>query len=210
MKLKFRIDVGGGSVKDKIPHSLARISLRWMIRECFETETGIMFRVGRLRKLGINLDTLHPPLHPTLQSRPARLSGEGFRLKRIPKTEPSEDALSKYAEAEPPMSEEERERRDALSPIYDQLELAWPWWILEYLPMKQKHYNKGSDEWEKKRCLNRGQGRHIPKQNSDSMVYIHRSVLTRGEALPYKGGKRYKSKASYKTASKRGKIVWVD
>ncbi|KAF8274309.1 hypothetical protein EI94DRAFT_1714127 [Lactarius quietus] len=28
-------DIGGGAIKDETPHSLARISLRWMIHECF-------------------------------------------------------------------------------------------------------------------------------------------------------------------------------
>ncbi|KAF8274308.1 hypothetical protein EI94DRAFT_1794529 [Lactarius quietus] len=36
-------DVGGGSVKNDTPHSLARISLRWIIRECFRANTEIQF-----------------------------------------------------------------------------------------------------------------------------------------------------------------------
>lgn len=33
-------DVGGGSVKNGERYSLARISLRWMIRQCFKCDTG--------------------------------------------------------------------------------------------------------------------------------------------------------------------------
>lgn len=33
------LDVGGGSVPNDTPHSLARIPLRWMIRECFLAKT---------------------------------------------------------------------------------------------------------------------------------------------------------------------------
>ena len=36
------------------------------------------------------------------------------------------------------MSEEEEDLFDALSPIYDQLKLAKPWWVLEFLPMKHR------------------------------------------------------------------------
>lgn len=38
----------------------------------------------------------------------------------------------------PFVSEEEEDLFDALSPIYDQLKLAKPWWVLEFLPIKQK------------------------------------------------------------------------
>ncbi|KIN92623.1 hypothetical protein M404DRAFT_810028, partial [Pisolithus tinctorius Marx 270] len=37
-------DVGGGAVKNGARHSLSRISLRWMIRECFKARTGILFQ----------------------------------------------------------------------------------------------------------------------------------------------------------------------
>lgn len=33
------LDVGGGSVPNDTPHSLARIPLRWMVRECFLAKT---------------------------------------------------------------------------------------------------------------------------------------------------------------------------
>ena len=38
----------------------------------------------------------------------------------------------------PFVSEEEEDLFDALSPIYDQLKLAKPWWVLEFLPMKHR------------------------------------------------------------------------
>jgi hypothetical protein len=36
-------DVGGGSVLNGTRHSLARIPLRWMIREIFKADVGIIF-----------------------------------------------------------------------------------------------------------------------------------------------------------------------
>lgn len=45
-------------------------------------------------------------------------------------------------------SEEEEELRDALSPIYDQLDLAKRWWILEIVPMSLR-YQRGDNQWVK-------------------------------------------------------------
>ncbi|KAK7464832.1 hypothetical protein VKT23_006039 [Stygiomarasmius scandens] len=57
-------DVGGGSVKNTTRHSLAKISLRWMIRECFKTNSGIMFDSNRLRSVGLDPSSLHPFVTP--------------------------------------------------------------------------------------------------------------------------------------------------
>ncbi|KAI0756454.1 hypothetical protein C8Q80DRAFT_1128679 [Daedaleopsis nitida] len=53
-------DVGGGSVLDTEKHSLARIPLRWMIRECFRTNTGIRFHAELLKEIGLDPATLWP------------------------------------------------------------------------------------------------------------------------------------------------------
>ncbi|KAL5496039.1 hypothetical protein ACEPAH_3132 [Sanghuangporus vaninii] len=45
-------DVGGGSVPNSRRHSLSRISLRWMIRECFRMNTGITFNKQMLADIG--------------------------------------------------------------------------------------------------------------------------------------------------------------
>jgi hypothetical protein len=39
----FRADVGGGSVRNFTRHSLARVPLRWMVREIFKANPGILF-----------------------------------------------------------------------------------------------------------------------------------------------------------------------
>ncbi|KAH8990234.1 hypothetical protein EDB92DRAFT_1865077 [Lactarius akahatsu] len=51
-------DVGGGSVPNGTENSLARISLRWMILECFRTGTGIRFREDALRRTGMDKNAL--------------------------------------------------------------------------------------------------------------------------------------------------------
>ncbi|KAJ6568236.1 hypothetical protein DFH09DRAFT_1080637 [Mycena vulgaris] len=53
-------DVGGGSVQNDTRHSLARIPLRWMIRECFQAQTRIIFDAQHLQELGLDPATLYP------------------------------------------------------------------------------------------------------------------------------------------------------
>ncbi len=104
-------------------HTLARIPLRWMIRECFKMDTGIRFHAELLRRIG--LDPV--ALHPTVRDRPPPLTPDPSHLQSV--------AL--------PVSqntEEDHEVRDALSPIYDQLDIAWmSWWPLELLPVTRKN-----------------------------------------------------------------------
>lgn len=54
------LDVGGGSVINATRFSLARISLRWMIRQCFLTNSGIQFAAGRLHEVGLDPRKLYP------------------------------------------------------------------------------------------------------------------------------------------------------
>ncbi|KAG9074894.1 hypothetical protein FRC06_010400, partial [Ceratobasidium sp. 370] len=65
-------DVGGGSVPNETANSLARIPLRWMIRECFINNTGILFHSAELDELGISPASLWPvvkiPTPPEPQS----------------------------------------------------------------------------------------------------------------------------------------------
>ncbi|KAF8574375.1 hypothetical protein K439DRAFT_1649788 [Ramaria rubella] len=56
-------DVGGGSVPNDTPATLAFISLHW-ICECFKTHTGIMFDVLWLHAMGLEPAILYPVLPP--------------------------------------------------------------------------------------------------------------------------------------------------
>ncbi|KAJ1323637.1 DUF2235 domain-containing protein [Microdochium nivale] len=53
-------DVGGGSVANESRHMLSRIPLRWMVRQCFECDTGILFATDRLAELGLDVHGLYP------------------------------------------------------------------------------------------------------------------------------------------------------
>jgi hypothetical protein len=71
-------DVGGGSVPNSTPNSLARIPLRWMIRQCFATGSGIMFDSDALVAAGINPAHLYPTVIPASQ-----IGEETMRLSKL-------------------------------------------------------------------------------------------------------------------------------
>ncbi|KAF8996538.1 hypothetical protein BDQ17DRAFT_1429685 [Cyathus striatus] len=207
-------DVGGGSVSNKTRYSLARIPLRWMIRECFKTGSGIMFDSESLKTIGLDPSTLYPFVTPRpppaslgtnkIEKHPAvpiplRLQARLKKKDKIPELNPE----SKHVPP-PFLSEEDEEIRDALSPKYDQLKLKKTWWILEIIPM-QLRYQRGDDKWITKLTCNLGRARFIPKQNSNG-VRVHRSVKQRMEA-EFDGflGKKYKPKAHFKVEP-----TWVD
>ena len=151
----FHLDVGGGSVSNKTRSSLARISLRWMIRECFKTDTGILFNSHSLAKIGLDPSTLHP----FIVRRPVALPvGPSDRIRDPPATPIPINifALSRKKEKQPDFlkhlgcedhlgTEEEEELRDALSPKYDQLSIKKIWWILEILPFVHIRQKKGGN-----------------------------------------------------------------
>ncbi|KAF9076954.1 hypothetical protein BDP27DRAFT_1442309 [Rhodocollybia butyracea] len=128
-------DVGGGSVANYETTNLARIPLRWMIRECFKNNTGILFHGDILWELGLDPDALGPdyirplpvpvPSSAYIQPIPRPPKGCNFKRPPVPKRDSSK-------------TEEELDLEDALSPKYDQLKLALPWWILEMWPLTYK------------------------------------------------------------------------
>ena len=153
-------------------HSLARIPLRWMIRECFATKSGIIFDAHMLKnEIGLDIDPkigTPKPIHkPALEPgflhlrKPSDAELGKHSLRHIPATVVSglvspfrwaQGQLSKFRihdskkfiralrelERRKPITEGEphEELNDALSPIFDQIELH-PWWnIIEWLPCK--------------------------------------------------------------------------
>jgi len=197
-------DIGGGSVGNDEKPNLARIPLRWMIRECFKTNSGILFNAEKLRGVGLDPATLYPvvlPRPPPLAPSP---TGETAYIRPIPKVPPT-PREDEYGNAIVDVfeTEEEAELKDALSPTYDQLSLSWWWWILEFFPIKQR-YQEGDGSWASYLGWNLGQGRHIPKQRSRG-VRVHRSVKTRLDA-GYANGHKYTPKANLNLEH----VTWVD
>ncbi|KAJ7058675.1 hypothetical protein C8F01DRAFT_1059392 [Mycena amicta] len=193
-------DVGGGSVSNETTHNLARIPLRWMIRECFKTNSGIMFDCDGLRAIGMDPDALYPFVKP----RPPALSvPNDMRVLSI-RAADAEAKTNTGTEDQPTLkSEEEHDLTDSLRPIYDQLSLAWFWWVLELIPLKQR-YQRGDAKWMTYFGFNLGRPRFIPKQRANG-VKVHRSVKARMETEMIGGG-RYKPKAAFDLE----RTTWVD
>lgn len=208
-----------------------------MIRECFKTKSGIQFHSEGLRAVGLNPATLYPVVLP----RPPALSpkdpatGQLMKILDIPKVQrtiyddldnDSDDAplLNNLNANGVPETEEEAELKDALAPIYDQLSLAWSWWVLEVMPMRHRVQVEGEARWEGRWSLNLGRGRELPGRRhrrqaetsgeSSSLlahkhkVRVHRSVKMRIESV-HENGTTYWPKATGMEPD-FSNIVWVD
>ncbi|KAF8586209.1 hypothetical protein K439DRAFT_1387499 [Ramaria rubella] len=203
-------DIGGGSVPNGAPFSLARIPLRWMIRECFKTQTGIMFDAAALRTIGLNPATLYP----VVLAQPPAIAVRGIKLQASPKKkaqsgirkwniESVESVSELRGVAELWRLEIEAELKDATCPLYDQLMLAPAWWMLEVLPMKQR-YQKSDNTWVDALTFNFAHPRFIPEQDEHG-IKVHRSVRTRMQMEPVNGGKKYVPRARFDVEPE-----WVD
>lgn len=202
-------DVGGGSVLNETRNSLAKISLRWMIHECYRTQTGVQFRRSVLEDLGIDVGTLDPQRlapHP-----PSVITGHP-NTHTATRTTDGNPGLPVTTEA--PMSaskeEEEEERADALSRMHDQLEMVRAWWVLEWLPLRHRRqyheHSRPRHYW----SINMGRPREIVKPTREGeKILVHRSVKTRMEARDseLEGGKKYVPKAKL---SSHQDVKWVD
>ncbi|KAF8811050.1 hypothetical protein BYT27DRAFT_7336427 [Phlegmacium glaucopus] len=181
-------DIGGGAVSNRTRYSLARIPLRWMVRECFKTNTGIMFISDALPDIGIDPSTLYPIVTPRLPALPV-----GFnRIQSPPVTPIPIDiyALLKEKKKQPNLlaeskipfeTEEQEELLDAMSPIYDGLAMNKGWWILEVLPFQVLQRGRGNDVWVNYFWPHMGTPRTIPNQKLTGYK-VHRSVQLRKSA----------------------------
>lgn len=104
-------DVGGGNTLNTAPHSLANISLCWMIEQIVQSNTHILFNYDAFPRWNIPTSIgYHPP------------EGKGDS------TSNNGDVAALYAE-------------DATQPLTDELLKKPLWWILEILPMLYTYQN---------------------------------------------------------------------
>lgn len=59
VKINDSTDVGGGAVRNDTPHSLASITLRWMVREIVKSGCGIQFDEAALERANINVESVN-------------------------------------------------------------------------------------------------------------------------------------------------------
>ncbi|KDR86028.1 hypothetical protein GALMADRAFT_399158 [Galerina marginata CBS 339.88] len=182
-------DVGGGAVKNEVRNNLARISLRWMIRECFKLKTGILFHRDSFKMAGLDPTTLWPDV----LSRPApvtQFSGTPPKEKRDLRILAHNGA---FADVDDFVNEEEEDLADALSKKNDMLSISRSWWIMEFVPQQIRFQKEEDDSWVQKLSINRGRGRVIPKQRAEG-IKIHRTVRLRMK-MKEEDGKPYKPNA---------------
>ncbi|KAJ2924928.1 hypothetical protein H1R20_g12181, partial [Candolleomyces eurysporus] len=184
-------DVGGGSVNNRTRNSLARIPLRWMVREIFKAETGILFLTDRLYEIGLDPSTIYPVV---LKRRDPLPVGENKICERPRNEAPIRPSMYRpwkrvdIKHVHPPhetgpdammASEEHEELKDALSPIYDQMSINKWWWLFEYMPLPIRRQWKGL-EWKTYLWFNRGKERFV--KWTEKGLKVHRSVKMRMEA----------------------------
>ena len=84
------------------------------------------------------------------------------------------------------LTEEEEDLADALCPLYDQLALSPPWWLLEVVPLEQRTQDPKTNRWTSQTYANWGRGRDVPVPSADAgaakVVHWHRSVDVRERA----------------------------
>jgi len=136
-------------VKNDEPYSLVRIPLRWMIRECFKTGTGIIFDARMLRDdVGLDITKGIGALR-----KPSGGELEGFSPSHISAAVMSElSSPSRWARGklsslrlhnskkpknisqQPKSKECDEDLNDAtLSPIVDQIKMRPAWNIVEWI-----------------------------------------------------------------------------
>ena len=195
-------DVGGGAVANEARHKPSQIPLRWMIRQTFECNTGIIFDTHRLAEEGLDVHTLHPvyrklekpvvgPSPKTMekyqQGSLAPLSRRSTLLEAA--NEKSElynlnlhQNTSSHKPSEHWMPEQIEDYFDAITPFNDQLSQAKFWWVLEVWPIKVRLQNKDDDAWVKKVRMNLGRYRVVQEQEPN----LHWTVQQRIEETGYK------------------------
>ncbi|KAF8810983.1 hypothetical protein BYT27DRAFT_7134432 [Phlegmacium glaucopus] len=207
-------DVGGGCVENGMKPCLARIPLRWMIRECFKTNSGILFNIEGMKDIGLDPASLYPvvlPRPPAIPIEPLSLNPQ-LCIAEVPKQKPKPTTTNEIPttiQQVAPLqvqaqTEEEADLLDSLAPLHDQLVLKWIWWILEFTPMKHRFQRKDNKWISKWLGWNFGSGRYIPRHMSGG-VRVHRSVKTRMDA-EYKDGRKYWPKATLELKN----VIWVD
>ena len=181
-------DVGGGAVANDCRHMLSRIPLRWMIRQCFECNTGILFDTASLAEQGLDIRSLWPTYQPQAYPSlgpPPSLVEQYETGKELSRQHRSMLLTSKYKAAtnERPgsqrlafLSEANEDFFDALAPVNDQLTQAKRWWILEFWPVVCHVLTPNQDGWKKKVGVNMGRHRAI-RQSEPNMHWTVRHMM---------------------------------
>jgi hypothetical protein len=184
-------DIGGGAVKNEERHKLAQIPLRWMLRQCFECDTGIAFDVSALCEMGMDVHTLWPSCKPISKppTGPSPDLFEHYEKKLFPaiqrrsiflnfkdKKNDEDKEVFHTDHRLAHLSECTEDHFDGMSPVNDMLKIAKGWWILELWPVKIRVLCSGGEGWEKKVRMNMGRYRAIRESNPKMHWTVERMV----------------------------------
>ena len=91
-----------------------------------------------------------PPVYQTPPPPSPPGTPDSLKGYSVPKPQVVHDpTVVAYSDGGTFVSEEQEDLADALCPLYDQLKIAWGWWVLEAIPQKL-HYQRDEDNrWEK-------------------------------------------------------------
>lgn len=189
-------DVGGGAAPNGARHALARIPLRWMIRQTFECNTGILWQTERLAEYSLDIHTMWPkyvdPKVPVVGPKPSSLdaysqgslpslASRRASMRVVREVEPGKLALALEDNSNAVLPEDEESFYDAMCEINDQLKLSKIWWILEVYPVKLYKPTKEGN-WRTTTGLNLGRRRVIRMEEPA----MHWTVQRRQEYKGYK------------------------
>ncbi|KAF2874099.1 hypothetical protein BDV95DRAFT_604304 [Massariosphaeria phaeospora] len=184
-------DIGGGAVNNEVRHRLSQIPLRWMFRQCFECNTGILFDTASLIEQGLDLDSIYPTYQPATRPicGPAPALLEAYAQNKVP---PLRFRLATFAvgDAAPPRAQEPRQLSllcegtedhfDALAPVNDQLALAKLWWVLELWPVKLRFLARNGVAWVKRLGFNLGRYRPV-REREPKMHWTVQCMIDEGK-----------------------------
>jgi hypothetical protein len=131
-------DVGGGAVDNTVHYSLAEISLRWMIKQVFLSQCGIIFDSEALGKTTIVPPIALAALSPQFEFKEAEAEvGVVLPTLRASPSSSGESGDVQYIIRREDVAEQAWVRKqDIRADINDKLKIKPAWWLLEYLPMK--------------------------------------------------------------------------
>ena len=202
-------DVGGGAVSNDERHKLAQIPLRWMIRQAFECDTGIIFKTKILAEFGLDVHTLWPeyerlsvPAHgppPSyLEKYDKALPPKSIRRSKLVATDKHEKGEQLYHLKSPKdedwTPEQVEDFYDVMSPMNDQLIQAPTWWILEFWPV-QYEVPTTPGEVSVRTGMNLGRYRGV----SDFEPNLHWTVRHRVQHMGYKVQARTAAHTTWRT-----------
>lgn len=202
-------DVGGGAVSNDQRHKLAQIPLRWMIRQAFECNTGIIFKTTVLAEYGLDVHTLwpeykslpipsHSPPPSVLEKYDVNLPPRSVRRNKLIPIDRKENGENFYQLASHTdddwTPEQIEDSYDAMQPLNDQLVQAPSWWILELLPVQYK-VPVAPGEVLIRTGMNLGRWRGV----DDAEPNLHWTVKHRMQHLGYKIQARTAAHTTWKT-----------